>query len=1036
MSIKSINDRLDQMVVPDGPQQNIPEPIMPEQPDPAVGAENDPATTDQPIILAGKTEALKGIISTIKEVQKTTPPAEVSPVKRAEEAKKVVDPTNVDKPIDQVDINRALGEQPISIEGTTLVVQPASPEALFKVSELIKVQPTTGRPPDVRVNIDRINSEDELKQSFLAVVETYSSYVDEQRRLGRTFDDIIEDARQIGDIKSLKALLKRQPGDDPFNDSKQLAANIAVLNFQALTLDAVKKAGETGSAKDILEAGRLMTIDGYASAALLGSKAEAGRALSINRIITAPERERVRELRKNIEAFELEKIGGDIDEAEAAAILENLGGREKMLGALQAYEQLPDSRSRQFYAKTMAKATLDSASEIFQSAIVSGFQTHAFNFLGTPIHYGMITAERFASALAGKDEALMQSTYASLRAFPRYWAQALSASAEAFMTEKTSDMATKFAQNRLATSAENFNVDPNSTLGKSIDYFGQAMRLAGFRVLTTVDEGYKALIRGMEMEFAATDAATKAAIRAIENGASEAEAAKISTEIYQATIKSDAVFEEASEMARVATFQDKLDGEFLGKMQEIMSHPIAKLSGFPFFKTVTQIGLRGMERTPMAVAMPRFWKAMGSADPRERNLAMAKLGVSSAIAGSLMTIDFWTNGEVVMTGHGPSEPKQRRAWLEKNEPYSFGIKRQDGSRTWISFKRYEPIGQPLATMADIRDTVSHIDDPEVAENLLIHLALSNLQYITESQPALQFFGEIANTVGPWYEGEEDKAERLLRLFQKQVVSTGLTISQSVATGGIAPVGITNTIEKVMENPIKSREAWNQYDYLEVPGYRMTLRPTYEAIAEARSRSSYFTGYGVGDTDDWYEPKYRTFDEWASPANVLPIQVKNKKYTAISDELIKLKGGFPPLSRSMNEPGIKLNDIEWDRYKELVNYPERSARADEYFGASKPGPLRDTLIKAIADKGTYDIGYDPDTGIPRPATNGDKLRSLNNIRSAYTSYAKDLMLLEFPRLKTLIDERNKFEELTGKRPQKLPLGAETLEKIQQRQYNPR
>jgi hypothetical protein len=1029
MAIKSIDQRIDQLAIPDGPQQEMPAPIEPVTPDPSLTLE-DPQL--EPVQVASRIEGLTGIL---KSVQKATAPVETSPVKRAGKAKEVLAKDASDKPIDDIDVRAAVGEQPIRVEGDMVIAEPVAPATMFRVLESMKIQKVEGKPPTVRPNLDRIQSEDELKQFYLATVDEYSTFVDEQRRLGRTFEDIINDAKEIGDVQILQDLLKRAPGDDPFNDSRSFAARLAVLNLQSATLSAIKQAASTGNAKDILEAGRLMTLDGQASASLLGVTAETGRALAINRIIIGPDKARVRELRKTIESFELEKIG-EVSEQEAAAILEQLGGKDKMLAALSSYEQLPNSNARGFYSKHMARAVLDSASEIYQSALVSGVQTHAFNILGSPLHYGMITAERFASALVGKDEALMQSTFASLRAFPRYWSQALSASAEAFKSEKTSDMATKFAQSRLATTAESFNVDPNSTLGKGIDYFGQAMRFMGFRVLTSADEGYKALFRGMEMEFAATDAASKAAIKAVENGASQADATKVAQDVYRATMNSDAAFEEASEMARVITFQDALEGKILGKMQEVMSHPVAKLAGFPFFKTVTQIGLRGLERSPMAIAMPRFFKAMNSADPRERNMALAKVGVSSAIASTFMTVDFWTEGEFRMTGYGPSDPKQRREWLAKNEPYSFGIRQKDGSYRWLSYKRYEPVGMALGSMADARDTVSHIDEPEAAENILMHVALSNLQYMTESQPALQFFAEIANTIGTRYEGEDDKFERILQLLQKQATEASLVVGQSAATLGVAPVGITNTIEKIMENPIKSKMPENQYAYAEIPGYRMSLRGAYEAIAEARAKASYFTGRGIRETNDWYEPVYREFDEWSSVANALPMQVKTKRYNAINEEMIKLKSGFPPISKSMNEPGIKLNDIQFDRYKELINYPERSAFAKEYFGIFLPKPILEQMVSTIADKETYDFSYDPNTGVRRPATPGDRARALQNVRAVYSSYAKDLMLLEFPELKTLVDERKAFEDAFGKAPQKLPLTPDTLEKIKQAPYNPR
>jgi hypothetical protein len=1029
MSIKPLGERLDAMAMPDTTPVDVPQPIIP--PDPAL-------VPEEGVQVAGKIEGLRSIL---KGVQEATKPVETQPAKRVEQAKEAMDMPS-DVPVSQSEINAAVGNQPIRVEGSQIVVEPASAQDISRIQQLISVQKTEGKPPQVRPNLDRIQSEDEIKQTYLAIVGEHRGWVDEQRRAGRTFKDIIDDAeKNYGDAKLLKDLITRQPGDRPFNDWETLAARIAVLDLQQITLESIKKAGKTNSDRDLLEAARLMSFDGQASASLLGAEAELGRALAINRIMINPaNKERVKELRKTVEQFGIEDIPQIADDAAAAAFLEQMGGKNKVGLALAAYEQLPNSAAKAFYSKTILRSSLESASEIYQSALISGVQTHWFNFLGSPIHFSMITAERFASAIAGKDEALMEATFASLRAFPRYWTQAMAAGAHAFKTEASSDMVNKFAQNRLATTATNFGVDPATPLGKSIDYFGQAMRFPGFRLLGTVDESYKAMFRGMEMEFIATNSATKAALKLVDSGGSQEEAARVAADVYRATINSPTSFEDASEFARVMTFQDALQGDFLGKMQEIMSHPIAKLSGFPFFKTITQIGLRGMERTPLAAAMPRFWKALNSDDPQVRNMALAKVGVSGAIGSSLAMIDFVTDGAVIMTGHGPHSPDERRAWLERNEPYSFGFRQKDGSYKFLSFKRYEPGGQQLGFWADTRDTIAHINDPEVEEQLWINMALTSVNYIIDSQPSLQFISEISDVFGSQDPEDDRKMERILQIFQKQATSSALVVGQSVATGGVAPVGITNTVEKIMENAIKSKVPREQYDYAEIPGWRMSLRASYEAIAEARARSSYFNNKVFGsvvirETNEWYEPVRREFDGWMSAVNSLPLQVKAKRGNIINEEMVKLKGGFPKLSKTMNEPGVMLNDIQWDRYKELVNYPERSAYYQEYFGDIKIPTLMDSLISEI-NSPQYNFSID-EYGNEIRASAGQKLEKLRAVRSSYVQNAKQLMLLEFPNeLGGLIEQRKLFEDAYGKSPRKLPLTPETLEEIGRRNYNPR
>lgn len=932
---------------------------------------------------------------------------------------------------------------PVRVEQDVIYVEPASATTLDKLMAKIKGAPTTGKPPNVRPNLDAISAEDDVKKLIFATTEVYKNWVDAQRQAGRSLDDIVKDALQMGDDAALRALVKRKPGDRPFLDFETLAARMAVLNLQKTTKSLVQQAMTSGDPRTMISALKAMTFEGYVQAAQLGNVAEIGRGLAINRLVISPDPTRVANLQKTIEQMGLQDSQRFADIDNPAQIIRDLGGMEMMRNAFKAYMALPDDSKRAVFSKTLLRAGLDSAAEIYQSALLSNPVTQGFNFIGTPIHAGLMLAERGVAAAMTGDVARLNGVFAGLRAVPRYFRQMLSAGAKGFMTEQASDMAGKFdAGSRLATKAENFGISPDTYLGKGIDYLGIGTRLYGFRLLTTVDEAYKAMLRGMELEMMATEAQTRAFLSKVADGATEADAMKHSAQVYMRVLESPTSFDEAAQFARIAAFQDELPGKLLKGVEPIINHPLQRLLGpLQFFKTPTQIVLRIQERTPLAVLMPRFWKAMvNPATPGDRSLAMAKMATGSIIAGGFMTIGS-DNDDVILTGYGPTNPQERRRWLEKHQPYAFGFKQDDNSYRWVSYERYDPISGLLAYYVDARDTLLKDDNPESRENIGLDLILATVRYMTESQPMIQTLAELSNVIGPSYEGETDKAERVLQIFAKHAADVGLTVGQAVATGGLMPQSLTASLERYMNPYKRSTVPAEQYEYLDIPGARMSLRPAYEALEKARTRIPYFADQTYTDTNDWDEPiKSGTGDFRA----FLPMRITEKRFNGINIELEKIKGSLPRLKRSMGESMIALNSQQWARYKQLVNNPTKSplfaellfgVKYSELSAAQKKEfakyPTRAEMMMMTINDSTYNIGYDQNGNVV-PATNKDKLDYLKATNAEYLTFAKELMLREFPDLAELIKQRDAFEASENRKPRNLPLSDETKREIRYNQ----
>jgi hypothetical protein len=1077
MAIKPVDTRLDQMVS-DTEQTQV------KQMFDEVAQEQYPGEGVQVAGLVSGLRALGKAGKAVKQTQKATGKAVVDPIKRAggeyiipptpakKEVVESIDPRQgaidqlegrveptmdvsapvLDKsappppppPLVTPDVTVAAETPAVRVEGDKIYARPATPEAMRKIAELVSVSQTSGKPPKVRPNLDVIDGEDSLKKMVHATAQYYSDWVSEQRRAGRTIDDIVNDAAEIGDVSALKLLAERKSGDRPFLDDETLASRIAVINLQAATMDAAKKAQASGNPQDMINALRMVTFEGYTQSALLGVNAEQGRALAINRLVVAPDRKRTMALQGIVEQSGIDQMASAQSVGDAADMIQQMGGMSQVKMAIDGYLNLPDNAARGVYSKSLLRAGLDSASEVYQSALVANPVTHAFNALGTPIHASMMMAERAVAAAMRADVDSIIGVSAGVRAIPRYFKQSMAAAWRAMETEMPSDAASKFDNSRIATKAENFGVAPDTMLGMTIDGLGVATRALGFRVLTTVDEGFKAMLRGMEMEMIAAEAQSRSFRAAIDGGVDEAAALDISARTYERTLQAESTFLEASEFARIATFQDELPSGILSDMQGFMQHPLTKLMGFPFYKTPAQVALRIQERTPLAVAMPRFWKAITNpSDPKERSIALAKLGVSSSIATSILATDYLSNDEVRFTGYGPTNPQQRRTWLQKHEPYSFGTKQPDGSYTWVSYARYDPLSGVLGMMADVRDTVMHTEDEVQSEKMLLDMSLAVMHYMGEAQPMVQFAAEFGNIIGPSYEGEDDKLVRITQLLQRQVVDSALVVHQSVATLGTAPQSATATYERYVDPFVKSTIPEDQYAYLDMPGWRMSLRGAYEGVQKARSRSSLFSDpKNLTRTNDWFEPVKRGFGDWTT---FMPTRITEKRFNGVTEELLRINGGFKPLPRGLGESMIKLNDSQFERYKELVNYPNRGAYAPELMLGVKAEnmtpemqaeldaypSLADHLLGVIfspKEEALYQNIHDKETGEIRPASKGEKMDTLNTERARYMQRAKEMMLMEYPELKDLIKQRDKFKDKYGQPPQNLPLTPEVLSNL--------
>ena len=902
----------------------------------------------------------------------------------------------------------------------------------------------------------------EAEQQLAGIISaTYNQYKDIVTQSGqriirkgeRGFKQVIADANRIGSADIFLSLMQREPNDRPFTDAEMVAARRTVLALQIEAQRLLNIAKKTNDTADKVRAAQAISIEGYASIQLVGAGEALGRGLAVQKIIASPSKARVQAMRTMLGTTNEQNVGPTaiVDANNVDQFLEAYGGEKNLDLMLHFYDALPaDGTRHRFARRSVFRRGADMMVEIYQSALLSNFLTHAFNFTGNVVHAEMLVLERL---LEGRPKEAL----AMISAQGKYFGQAARAGFHALKHERSlTDETTRLDVDMRAVSRQGAGLrnreegggTMESAAASFFDGFGVLMRMQGFRPMLAMDEFSKAMARGMQIEALSTRASTEAYRAARQAGKNKADAKQEADAVYIKSLHDENVFEEGSEFARMVTFQDDLPG-LLGDISGFMSHPLIKI-WVPFYKTPTQVMRRITERTPLALAMPSVIRdkiVRGSNAERREAMSRIMTGTGLAAIGMSLAKGFYGD-DICLTGYGPTDKQERSTWLQNNRPYSIGIRKDDGTWEWIGYERYDPISGILAAMVDTADTLEHMDSVEMADDLVLNIGFATMRYVGTALPMTQFLGELINLGGSPFLDTDSKVDRVRELVAKQGTTAGLVVGQQIGTAGLAPQSLLAQAERYMDPFARSTVPDSRYNYVPGVGMQPEIRGIYEALQYARSRTPGLSADLPIARNRWYEPRFQGDVKYTvqgkARGNIwhtfVPMRVqKLPQANVINEELERLGLGFKMLPQSMGEPMIKLNGQQYDRYIELYNYPERSDFAQEYFGTKFGGQIPSNAVSRFGSlilnddsyKQKYDFVFQKNTN----TTPKEKIDRLRGLDTEHKKWAKDLMLLEFSELRALINQRDSYADYRGKNPEMLFAPTEQ-EKEAARQQNQR
>ena len=403
---------------------------------------------------------------------------------------------------------------------------------------------------------------------------------------------------------------------------------------------------------------------------------------------------------------------------DVTAILDNVGGVEKIDAALEAYSTAPSPKDRAALAQELVKPStkLDAIHEIWINGILSGYWTHVKNtagvfalMIGDNLEtLGAATVQGVTRGLRGEKRDV---TFGDARAkmFGQFMAlrEALVASGRAGWLREDPPMlgqgtkldVDKGFQNRpdaFSAAGQQMSLDTGLDRFKAgaVDFMGSVLTMgrAPMRLLQAEDAFFKVVAyRGALYE------------EAYRSGRQLGlEGDEFSTHVADTVFNPpENIAVKAQDTAKMVTLQTEMQGRWK-KMQSVFTHPALRWL-VPFYKTPTNALLYVTERSPVFYWTNRYRAAIaeGGAEAAKAKIRwqMGSLGMAAI-------------GYHVMQGTcvgGISADRRIRAAYERQgvKPYSCKI-----GNKWVSYAHFEPISAMMGMVADAIEVSAHPDTEE------------------------------------------------------------------------------------------------------------------------------------------------------------------------------------------------------------------------------------------------------------------------------------------------------------------------------------
>ena len=624
------------------------------------------------------------------------------------------------------------------------------------------------------INLNRIETTDEVDSLINAVAETEAPKINEARREVITLEETEKLANDLG--MTAKELLDRRKGQ-AFNAEQAVAARKILISSGESLINLAKTAA-TGSDQDVALFRRAMAQHSAIQSQVSGLTAEAGRALGSFRIIAKSQAAQDRAIKEALMAG---------------------GGTEVSKDMAAKLAQLDDPSQINAFIKGAENATTtDMVFEAWINGLLSSPATHVVNVLSNSLVAAWSVGERKVASLIG-DAMGGQSipegeAAAQLKGMMEGTKDGMRLAWKAIKTGESSDPLQKIEQFKFK-SITSENLGLSGMPGQFADFMGEVIRLPG-RFLMAGDEMFKTVGYRMELNAQAFRQASNEGLKGEEMATRMADLILNPPENLHIA---------AIDVGRYQTFTKEL-GEAGKAAQDVRNKVPGARVIMPFIRTPVNIMKYVGERTPLA-PMSKVVRAEINAGGARRDLAMAKIATGSLVMAA--AADFALSGDI--TGAGPTNPAMRNTLrLTGWQPYSIKV-----GDDYFSYQRLDPIGAFIGLSADIAEISGQTGEFD-ALDLTTAAVIATAQNVTSKTylSGVSEFFDVMSSASSDPDQNNRKAQRWLQRLSGSVIPSGVAaLERSMSPELSATYGI---IDK-----IKSR----------LPGYSDDLPPRRNIFGE-------------------------------------------------------------------------------------------------------------------------------------------------------------------------------------------------------------
>lgn len=869
----------------------------------------------------------------------------------------------------------------------------------------------------------------------------------EMKRDKQTIEDLLKLAERAGVDAKMYKFLQMKPGEmRPPEDV--VGGIIAIIRLTKELDHGVQLALQaTGPEKAALmqKIARVGAIQTNLSAKVSAVVSEYGRGLAVVRNVQKLEGLNLKDYSEQLSDF--------LKVWDETSIDFNTMDESEMNLKLRQYNSLPNPSKAKYIEKGPWAKSYDAAMEIYINALLTSPVTHFVNIGGNFAFQTQRLVERGVAGFIGEirtsrlmpsrfrgqdtDRVYMGEMAAETHAMIMSLKDAFTLMGRTLITGESGDFASKIDLRNLRSIGKEDNIGKimenagkGDFTGMFYDVLGVATRIPG-RFLASEDEFFKVISRRRVQYREASKRSSIDYRLAIKAGKTKEEAKDLSSQTYADVMTNppsdvlDMMELEAKEM----TFQSDLEG-IAAKIGGVANLPGVKVV-VPFYKTPANIVQNVWDRSfnlyPVAKAIKKGIGPKGSGG-REFDDAMSKLATGWGVMSAMVYFASGLYGDdIIVTGTGPSDRKARKLMADKGiQPYSIGIKNDDGTYQTFTFSRMDPLSGLLAMAADMAYYMRDSDlseDPKFIDAMMSAATLSAAQYST-NMPFLQGVSELMTALGNPYDDKEGIIERLQLFAGKKVGDVGTAISGSVQgrmTFGLGayfaeqadiPVIGATSFSGAMERYLNPTASNTMLPDEYIFGTHSTelhpfLQGFYKAVQEAKARHPSFSDQLPPGLDFWGNERQTskgTFEEFFNPIRT----THNAELTPLDQELIRLSevdaGTFSMHKKSIE--GVKLSAQDYNDYIYLINNYDEEGRLPGDRGYNSEETLLNTLnsyMDPTTDNGAFYFGASRDKD-----KNAFDDESRYNLLSAEVtqrrSYARKFMRENVGRIREVVEEK--------------------------------